>query len=262
MTLFSSKNMLTRGSSSGPFWNREASLSLSKIQMVVAATQDKTVVSDGARTYLCNHKFILEHWYELLKQASPRLNQSWLKDTYRFKFTSSIIKSIASVLARSLQCSMTICKALIIMFSISSVVPDDSRSLALSRGKQKEKAGAESGAMSKEGKKKAWFRTLVRFQFFGTSPKYLNYDWSRHNPLWNLFCIPYFLGNKKSLALSAHRSFWSLSGERCGCAGVEWSVAQLRPGPPAPRPHLDRMQVSAAATSHAQQAQLEKENKT
>lgn len=40
------------------------------------------------------------------------------------------------------------------MFSISSVVPDDSRSLALSRGKQKEKAGAESGAMSKDNKKK------------------------------------------------------------------------------------------------------------
>lgn len=64
------------------------------------------------------------------------------------------MKSIASVLARSLQCSMTICKALIIMFSISSVVPDDSLSLALRRGKQKEKAGAESGVMSKEEKKK------------------------------------------------------------------------------------------------------------
>lgn len=47
--------MLTRGSSSGPFWNKEASLSLSKIQMVEAATQDKTVVSDGAWIYWCNH---------------------------------------------------------------------------------------------------------------------------------------------------------------------------------------------------------------
>lgn len=57
---------------------------------------------------------------------------------------------MSSVLARSLQCSMTICKALIIVLSISSVLPDDSRSLALRRGKQKEKAGAESGAMSEE----------------------------------------------------------------------------------------------------------------
>lgn len=55
------------------------------------------------------------------------------------------------MLARSLQCSMTTCKALVIMFSVSSVLPDDSRSLALSRGKQKEKAGAESGAGSEEG---------------------------------------------------------------------------------------------------------------
>lgn len=36
------------------------------------------------------------------------------------------------------------------MFSTSSVLPEDSRSLALSRGKQKEKAGAESGATSEE----------------------------------------------------------------------------------------------------------------
>lgn len=53
-------------------------------------------------------------------------------------------------LARSLQCSMTTCRALVIMFSVSSVLPEDWRSLALSRGKQKEKAGAESGATSEE----------------------------------------------------------------------------------------------------------------
>lgn len=73
-----------------------------------------------------------------------------------------------SVLARSLQCSMTTCKALVIMFSISSVLPDDSRSLALSRGKQKEKAGAESGAGSEEEKREI-------------TSKHLNL-YLRHNP--------------------------------------------------------------------------------
>lgn len=42
------------------------------------------------------------------------------------------------------------CKALVILFSVSSVLPEDSLSVALRRGKQKEKAGADSGATSTE----------------------------------------------------------------------------------------------------------------
>lgn len=49
---------------------------------------------------------------------------------------------------------MMTCKALIIKFSFSSVLPDDSLRMTLRRGKQKEKAGADSGATSKEQKPK------------------------------------------------------------------------------------------------------------
>lgn len=45
------------------------------------------------------------------------------------------------------------CNARIIMLSVSSVLPEDSLSVALRRGKQKEKAGADSGPKS-EGKNK------------------------------------------------------------------------------------------------------------
>lgn len=44
------------------------------------------------------------------------------------------------------------CNALVIMFSVSSVLPEDSLSVALRRGKQKEKAGADNGATSTEKK--------------------------------------------------------------------------------------------------------------
>lgn len=67
-----------------------------------------------------------------------------------FVFTSSITRSSLSVSARSWECSMMTCKALVIRFSFSSVLPEDSLSMALRRGKQKEKAGADSGATSKE----------------------------------------------------------------------------------------------------------------
>lgn len=86
-----------------------------------------------------------------------------------------------AVLTRSLQCTMTTCKALVIMFSISSVLPEDSRSLALSRGKQKEKAGAESGATSEEEKRKM-------------TSNHLNL-YLRHNPIY----IPYFLEKSQKL---------------------------------------------------------------
>lgn len=64
--------------------------------------------------------------------------------------TSSITMSSLSVSARSWECSVTTCNALIIKFSVSSVLPEDSLSMALRRGKQKEKAGADNGAMSKK----------------------------------------------------------------------------------------------------------------
>lgn len=83
-----------------------------------------------------------------------------------------------SALARSLQCSMTTCKALVIMFSISSVLPDDSRSLTLSRGKQKEKAGAESGAGSEEEKREI-------------TSKHLNL-YLRHNQPYTVCLYPLF----------------------------------------------------------------------
>jgi len=51
------------------------------------------------------------------------------------------------VAARSCECSRTICNALVISFSVSSVLPEDSLSIALRRGKQTEKAGADSGAV-------------------------------------------------------------------------------------------------------------------
>lgn len=55
-----------------------------------------------------------------------------------------------SVAARSWECSRMTCKALVIMASVSSVLPEDSLSMALSRGKQTEKAGADSGPTSEE----------------------------------------------------------------------------------------------------------------
>lgn len=58
--------------------------------------------------------------------------------------------SSLSVSARSWECSVTTCKALVIRFSVSSSLPEESRSIALRRGKQKEKAGADSGATSEE----------------------------------------------------------------------------------------------------------------
>ena len=62
--------------------------------------------------------------------------------------TSSMAMSSLSVLARSCECSVMTCSALVIITSVSSVLPDTSLSVALSRGKQKEKAGADSGATS------------------------------------------------------------------------------------------------------------------
>lgn len=44
------------------------------------------------------------------------------------------------------------CKALVIIFSASAVLPEESLSVVLRRGKQKENAGADSGATSKEDK--------------------------------------------------------------------------------------------------------------
>lgn len=41
------------------------------------------------------------------------------------------------------------CKAFIIRFSVSSVLPEDALSTVLRRGKQKEKAGADSRATSR-----------------------------------------------------------------------------------------------------------------
>lgn len=152
-----------------------------------------------------------------------------------------------SVLARSLQCSMTTCKALVIMFSISSVLPDDSRSLVLSRGKQKEKAGAESGAGSEEEKREI-------------TSKHLNL-YLRHNPIYSLFISLISQKKVSSLVRCAHRWFWPLSEGQCGCAAEVLCGAQPCPGPPAPRPYLDRRQVSAIATSRAQRAQLEKNQK-
>lgn len=67
-----------------------------------------------------------------------------------FVSTSSITMSSLPVSARSWECSLMTCKALVIKFSVSSVLPDDSLSMALRRGKQKEKAGADSGATSEE----------------------------------------------------------------------------------------------------------------
>lgn len=73
--------------------------------------------------------------------------------------TSSMMLSSLSMLARSWECSMMTCKALVIMFSVSSVLPDEFWSLLLRRGKQKEKAGADSGATSeKRDKKKDVFK--------------------------------------------------------------------------------------------------------
>lgn len=66
-----------------------------------------------------------------------------------FVSTSSIAMSSMSVSARSWECSVITCRALIIKFSVSSVLLEDSLSMALRRGKQKEKAGADSGATSK-----------------------------------------------------------------------------------------------------------------
>lgn len=64
--------------------------------------------------------------------------------------TSSIIRSSLSVAAQSWECSRMTCNALVIMFSVSSVLPEDSLSMALRRGKQKEKAGADRGATSED----------------------------------------------------------------------------------------------------------------
>lgn len=69
-----------------------------------------------------------------------------------FVSTSSITMSSLPVVARSWECSVMTCKALVIMFSASSVLPEDSLSMAFRRGKQKEKAGADSGATSKKKK--------------------------------------------------------------------------------------------------------------
>lgn len=60
--------------------------------------------------------------------------------------------SSLSVLARSWECSLMTCSALVIMFSVSSVLSEDSLRVALRSGKQKEKAGADSGATSMEVK--------------------------------------------------------------------------------------------------------------
>ena len=72
-------------------------------------------------------------------------------------FTSSIKTSSLSVSARSWECSVMTCKALVIRFSVSSSLPEDSRSIALRRGKQKEKAGADSGATSEEKQKQVYY---------------------------------------------------------------------------------------------------------
>lgn len=68
-----------------------------------------------------------------------------------FFSTSSMTMSSLSVLARSWECSLMTCSALVIMFSVSSVLPEDSLRVAFRSGKQKEKAGADSGATSMEG---------------------------------------------------------------------------------------------------------------
>lgn len=89
-----------------------------------------------------------------------------------YALTSSITISSLSVSARSWECSAMTCKALVIKFSVSSVLPEDSLSTALRRGKQKEKAGADRGAMSKErqtiqknkravGGSQHWLKTLI-----------------------------------------------------------------------------------------------------
>lgn len=54
------------------------------------------------------------------------------------------------------------CKALVIMFSVSSVLPDEFWSLLLRRGKQKEKAGADSGATSEKRDKKKDFHHVFK----------------------------------------------------------------------------------------------------
>lgn len=69
--------------------------------------------------------------------------------------------SSLSVVARSWECSVMTCKALVIMFSASSVLPEDSLSMTFRRGKQKEKAGADSGATSKKKKQCRRYKRTV-----------------------------------------------------------------------------------------------------
>lgn len=98
------------------------------------------VCTDGLLFFHINHVF----------PNPPPVQVTDRKYKMSFVFTSSITMSSLSVSARSWECSLMTCKTLVIMFSVSSVLPEDSLSKALRKGKQKEKAGAERGTTSKE----------------------------------------------------------------------------------------------------------------
>lgn len=92
------------------------------------------------------HKLLFPNHFHCKPREDKR---KWNRDA-KFVSTSSMVVP-SSVSARSWECSLMTCKDLIIMFSVSSVLLEDSLSMALRRGKQTEKAGADSGATS--GKK-------------------------------------------------------------------------------------------------------------
>lgn len=182
-----------------------------------------------------------------------------------FVSTSSITMSSMSVSARSCECSLTTCRALVIKFSVSSVLPEDSLSMALRRGKQKEKAGADSGATSKEKnkntketKKQSVLPASIILVSCYNSDLLLGLHFnvlhisSHYSLLWVSIATVTFI----SVHDCAHHQSWPLSVGQCGCAAAVWCGGLLCPGPPVPRPHPGRTLASATVKSRVRRAWL------
>ena len=107
----------------------------------------------------------INYYFPIIFECKSREDKrKWERDA-KFVSTSSMVVS-SSVLARSWECSLMICKDLVIKFSVSSVLPEDSLSVALRRGKQVEKASADSGATSGKRKKAVSMPEMSQVSYF------------------------------------------------------------------------------------------------